>query len=124
MDVTPLIPKSQVQLNGYGGGGFKINNEQHAGSRFFTAEAHHAWDVSSKDQLDVTALQSLEHRCTDIDIMLIGTGPSMLFLDESVRQYFRERNIALEVMDTGAACRTFNVLQSEGRRVAAALIAV
>lgn len=56
------------------------------------------------------------------DIVLLGTGERQRFPASTTRQAFAERRIALEAMTLGAACRTFNILVQEGRRVAAALI--
>lgn len=55
------------------------------------------------------------------DIVLLGTGAKQRFVDYALVQMLAERGIGLEVMDTGAACRSFNVLVAEGRAVAAAL---
>jgi uncharacterized protein len=55
------------------------------------------------------------------DIVLWGTGERLEFPAYALRRAFAERHIALEAMTNGAACRTFNILVQEGRRVAAAL---
>ena len=56
--------------------------------------------------------------------MLFGTGARQVLPGAEVRRAFADVHIALEAMDTGAACRTYNVLLAEGRPVGAALIAV
>ena len=58
------------------------------------------------------------------ELVLLGTGAKLLFPEHTITMAFYSRNIGFEVMDTGAACRTFNVLLAEERRVFAALIAV
>jgi uncharacterized protein len=55
------------------------------------------------------------------DVVLLGTGPKQIFPDRVIRQEFARRKVGLEVMDLGAACRTYNILVQEERRVAAAL---
>jgi len=55
------------------------------------------------------------------ELVLLGTGPTQQFATAAVRAAFAQRNVGLEVMQLGAACRTFNVLVQEERRVAAAL---
>ncbi|HEY4340815.1 MAG TPA: Mth938-like domain-containing protein [Steroidobacteraceae bacterium] len=55
------------------------------------------------------------------DVVLLGTGPKQIFPDRVIRQAFAARKVGLEVMDLGAACRTYNILVQEERRVAAAL---
>ena len=57
-----------------------------------------------------------------IEILLIGSGAAFELAPPALRQALGARSIALECMDTGAACRTYNVLMAEDRRVAAALI--
>jgi len=59
-----------------------------------------------------------------LDVLLVGCGPRFLPPPAGLVRALRESGIGLEWMDTGAACRTFNVLLAEERRVAAALIAV
>jgi uncharacterized protein len=55
------------------------------------------------------------------DVVLLGTGPKQIFPDRAIRQAFATRKVGLEVMNLGAACRTYNILVQEERRVAAAL---
>lgn len=56
------------------------------------------------------------------ELIVLGTGRTQVFPDPAILAAVMERGIALESMDTGAACRTYNILMSEGRRVAAALL--
>jgi len=56
------------------------------------------------------------------EVILLGTGIKLNFPSKEVRQFFLQNRIGLEVMDTGAACRTYNILLSEGRNVAAAIL--
>jgi uncharacterized protein len=59
-----------------------------------------------------------------LDLLLLGTGVDVAFVPQALRWRFREARIGLEVMQTGAAARTFNILVAENRKVGAALIAV
>ncbi|EAR21531.1 Mth938-like domain-containing protein [Nitrococcus mobilis] len=56
------------------------------------------------------------------EIVLLGTGPQQHFPPRNIMLSLLERGIGLEIMDTPSACRTYNILMSEGRRVVAALI--
>jgi uncharacterized protein len=56
------------------------------------------------------------------DVILLGTGLRLNFPSNELRQHFLDHRIGLEVMDTGAACRTYNILLAEGRNVAAAIL--
>lgn len=58
------------------------------------------------------------------EILLIGCGSRAAFISPPLRQALRDAGITIDAMDTGAACRTYNVLLAEERRVVAALIAV
>ena len=59
-----------------------------------------------------------------IEFLLLGTGDTQLFPSLAIRREFERNMIGLEFMDTGAACRTYNICMDEKRAVAAALIAV
>ena len=59
-----------------------------------------------------------------VELLILGLGPRFLPVPAALRQALKDQGIALEAMDTGAACRTYNVLLAEDRRVAAALIAL
>ncbi|HXR59504.1 MAG TPA: MTH938/NDUFAF3 family protein, partial [Burkholderiales bacterium] len=57
-----------------------------------------------------------------LEILLIGTGPTQRFPHPRLTRALMEKRIGVEVMDTQAACRTYNILIAEGRRVAAAIL--
>lgn len=59
-----------------------------------------------------------------IDVILFGTGARQIFLKPELKKSLKDQGLFIETMDTGAACRTFNVLMAEGRRAAAALLPV
>ena len=94
------------------------------GSHIIFAERVLAWDVSDVTQITAQNLQPILDADPAIELLLIGTGKTMALLDPDLRQFLRSKNIAAEAMDTGAACRTYNVLLSEERRVAAAVVAI
>lgn len=71
---------------------------------------------------EITAASWAELLIWQPKIVLLGTGKHLCFPAIEVLAPLIERNIGVEVMDTGAACRTFNVLVAEGRKVAAALL--
>lgn len=83
-----------------------------------------AWDVVRIEDLTLESLGQVIEASDSTDILILGCGPA--FIDEpmGLRRGLREHGVVLEWMDTGAACRTYNVLLAEDRRVAAALIAV
>jgi len=78
------------------------------------------WPVSGIDQLATAHFDTVLE--LDPEIVLLGTGTSMRFPAVALYAQIINRGIGVEVMDTGAACRTYNILLSEGRRVVAGLI--
>ena len=77
------------------------------------------WPPASFDELAPAHLEAIF--ALDPELVLLGTGPTQRFARPEVRGEFVRRRIGLEVMQLGAACRTFNVLVQEERRVLAAL---
>ena len=78
------------------------------------------WGIEQPDTLTAAALDPILTHTPEI--ILLGTGPVLKFPPRDILRLFRDRGIGLEVMDTPAACRTYNVIMNEGRRVAAALM--
>ncbi len=125
MDVTPLVPKGKQLIQSYGDNGFRISGTRYEGSVWILPEQTIAWPVSAISEVSPDSLKELiALSAQHVRILLIGTGKSMLPMPMTWRAMAREADVALEAMDTGAACRTYNVLLTEERSVAAALIAV
>lgn len=125
MDVTPLVRKGQQIIQVYAGGTFKISGQSYSHAVIVTPDATHKWDVDENKTLGDLSFSDFEPLLdyTDrIDVFLLGCGKTMNFLDPSLKKELKMRKFHLEVMDTGAACRTYNVLMAEGRRVAAVLL--
>ena len=124
MDVTPLIPQGRQVIESYGNGGFRVTGENFRGSILVLPEWSAAWPPACIEELDLASLEPVLAAEPPVEVLLIGCGRAMAFIDPDLRATVRARGVALEPMDTGAACRTYNVLMAEDRRVAAALIAV
>jgi uncharacterized protein len=80
-----------------------------------------AWDVATAAEVTSKSLAPVIAR-GGVQILLLGLGRSIGMVPSSLRADLRAARISLEPMETGAACRTFNVLAAEDRHVAAALI--
>jgi uncharacterized protein len=125
MDVTPLIPHDRQLIQGYGGDGFRITGIRYEGSVLVFPNLTLRWQVAAIEQASEDNLRAVfEAAAPPVELLLIGTGRKMLNLAPSLRASFRKAGIMVDSMDTGAACRTYNVLLAEERRVAAALIAM
>lgn len=124
MDITPAVPEGSQAITGYGPGLFRIAGVAHAGSVLVLPQRTLAWAAADFAAIEIAGLEPILLYDPPIDVLLLGCGPAMQMPPRDLRTALRERGVVLEPMDTGAACRTFNVLLSEGRRAAAALIAL
>lgn len=126
MDVTPLIPKGKQVIDAYGDGGFRVSGTRVEGSVIVYPDRLSSWSPSVLAEVTPAALAEIAAagQAGQVELLLLGTGTRMAQVDRALRQELRAAGVVVEVMDTGAACRTYNVLLAEGRKVAAALIAV
>ena len=113
-------------IDAYGDGGFRISGVRKDGATLILDGAARSWRDAPAD---VSALTP--HHFADLlkaqakpDIVVLGAGERLIHPPAAVRQAFREAGIGLEVMDTGSACRAYNLLAGEARRVYAALLPV
>lgn len=111
-------------IDAYGNGGFRFADMSHRGSILILGSGIKAWEVTSVSELTVASLDPIFDEDPLLELVLLGTGLDMAFVPQGIRDRFREAGIGLDVMQTGAAARTYNVLVAENRRVGAALIAV
>ena len=117
------LPRS-AQIEAYGNNGFRFDGMSHRGSLLCLPDAIWAWDVSDPKQIDRASLSRVIENASHIDTLIIGSGIDIWLAPASLRDELRKLSIVLDVMQTGPAVRTYNVMISERRRVAAALIVV
>lgn len=120
MDVTPLIPAGRQIIQNYNGGGFRISGKDYRGAVIVLPERTMAWPVVP--DLSLTSFDILMPMVHDLDVVLVGTGSQQTFISPVLRAALKQKGLTIDSMDTGAACRTYNVLMAEGRRIAAALL--
>jgi uncharacterized protein len=113
--------EGRMPIDGYGPGGFRIAGRVHAGPvLLLPGDVAAPWDGAP----DLVALAA---RAAEIDVLLVGTGAEMRALGaefDAQRAALEMAGTGVELMGTPSACRTFNVLLAEGRRIAAALMTV
>ena len=111
----------------HGGGAFAFAGMLHTGSILATPRGVRALEAGSVEDLDERALAPLIVECVEapgsIEFLVIGTGARMAPIAKPLKDALREAGLSFEAMATGPALRVYNVMQSEDRRVAAALIA-
>ena len=122
-DISGLPEEGQQLVNSYGDGGFRISGVRFEGNVIILPDQTIEWSLQAIEDLSIESLQPVLDADPSIEILLVGCGKSMAFIDEGLRSQLRGRGIIIDSMDSGAAVRTYNVLLLEKRRVAAALIA-
>ena len=111
-------------IEAYGNGGFRFAGMSHKGSLLLLPSGVFAWPVETTEGIEPSAFEGVFTNAEGLGFFLLGTGRAQVPPSLGVRRAFMDRGIGLDVMDTGSACRTYNVLLAEGRPVGAALIAV
>lgn len=119
----PAPDPAQVQvIRTYGPGHFLISDRDWREPVLVTPRSTTPWQVTRAEELSVASLAMLKGIPSPTELLLLGCGPRAVFVPPAVRQELKDLGLVLDVMDTGSACRIYNVLLAEGRRVAAALI--
>jgi uncharacterized protein len=110
-------------ISAYQNGGFTINGQLFSGSCLvWPSQPPKQWEVNDISSLDNSSMTAL--LTENIEALIIGTGKNLVFPDALYPEAFHKSKIGIEIMDTPAACRTYNILVSEGRNVMAALMAI
>lgn len=124
MDVTPLIKANTQVIQSYGEGQIKVSGQRYTSPIIVTPEETVLWkNVASFEDLNLKTFQKIFEIKT-LDVCLLGTGETARFLSPDLRRELKAHNLNVEIMNTGAVCRTYNVLIAEGRQIAAALLPV
>lgn len=115
MKLTEIQYAEALPIEGYGPDFFHIDGELISAPAIIHADGALSWHGTD----DPAALIALADK---LDFILLGTGPQVRHAPLAFRKALEDAGIGVEVMKTDSACRTYNVLVSEGRRVAAALL--
>lgn len=104
-------------VEGYGPGFFRVGGKVHQGGLILLPSEQFPW--GGYEDMD-----TLVSRAERLDVLFVGTGAEIAHVPAEMRNRLEELGVGLEVMATPTACRSFNVLLSEGRRIGAALLPV
>ena len=122
-EVAPVDSRGRSVIQSYGQGRFRLSGTRFAGSVLVLVDAVIPWPAGDRGDVSIGSLSAAVEAEPPVEILLLGAGTSMRPLAPDLRAALKEHGIVGDAMDTGAACRTFNVLAGENRPVAAALIA-
>ncbi len=113
----------RAPIDAYGNGGFRFADMSHKGSILCLPDGIRGWKVARLQDLTDDSLEAV-FACADIDVFLLGLGHEIRPLASALRARFQSAGIVVDLMSTGAAVRTYNVLLGEQRAVGCGLIAV
>jgi uncharacterized protein len=123
----PAFAPGSHPIAAHGAGAFAFAGMLHEGSILATPQGVRAIDATTVDDLDSSALAPLIAECAErpgsIEFLVLGTGARMAPIGRPLKDALRRAGLRFEAMATGPALRVYNIMQSENRRVAAALIA-
>ena len=120
MKLHASSPSALNTFSGYGEGFVLVNGQRFEANLIVMPERIVRWNVADFDALTETDFQIFLEM--NLEILLLGTGPRQRFAHPRLTQALAAKHIGVEAMDLRAACRTYNILMAEERRVAAALL--
>ena len=124
LDLSPVDFEGRNIIQTYGNGNFQISDKKYDHSVLVFPDQIIPWSPIDTNNLIVDDFKKVLTVGPIVELLLLGCGKTTWFLPLPLRDELKEMGLVLEPMDTGAACRTFNVLLGEDRRIAAALMLV
>ena len=124
LDISPVDFEGRNIIQSYGNGKFQISDKKYDHSVLVFPDQIIPWSPIDTNNLIVDDFKKVLTVGPIVELLLLGCGKTTWFLPIPLRDELKEMGLVLEPMDTGAACRTFNVLLGEDRRIAAALMLV
>jgi len=124
LDLSPVDFEGRNIIQSYGNGKFQISDKEYDHSVLVFPDQIIPWSPIDTNNLIVDDFEKVLTVGPIVELLLLGCGKTTWFLPLPLRDELKEMGLVLEPMDTGAACRTFNVLLGEDRRIAAAVMLV
>jgi uncharacterized protein len=119
----PALPPPVIET--YGAGGFRVSGQRIDGAILLLEDVLRPWPVTTLTALTVADFaEIIAAGLVAVEFVLLGTGVETAIAPRPVREALKQARLGLEMMNTPEACRLYNVLAADGRRVAAALLAV
>lgn len=111
-------------IDAYGNGGFRFAEMSHRGGIIALPSGIYGWSANMPEDVTIDRLDRVVAEAADIELLFLGMGDKGEFPTKETRLALKDAGVRFEIMSTGAAIRTFNVILGEGRAVAAALLPV
>ena len=124
LDILPVNFQGRNIIQSYGNGKFQISDKEYDHSVLVFPDQIIPWSPIDINNLIVDDFKKVLTVGPIVELLLLGCGKTTWFIPIPLREELKEKGLVMEPMDTGAACRTYNVLLGEDRRVAAALMLV
>ncbi len=121
MELQPILPEGRQIIERYGAAGFRVSGIFYKGSILVFADRTQSWPVEAAAGVSLESLAPVFAH-GGVEMLVVGLGRKGGILGQALRLGLKEAGIAFEPMETGAACRTYNILLGEDRPVAAALL--
>ena len=122
--IKPAYFPGRAPIDAYGNGGFRFAEMSHRGGILALPSGIYGWSAAQPQDVTIERLDRVVAEADAIELLFLGMGDTGVFPDKETRQALRDAGVRFEIMSTGAAIRTFNVILAEGRQVAAALLPV
>jgi uncharacterized protein len=124
LDLIEETPPGRLGITGYRPGAFRIGTAWHEGHLLMLPESVAPWPLGADGAVTLESLAALEGLDPAAEILLLGLGAKAPLLPFELRRTLAGWGLSVEAMPTPSACRTFNLLLAEERRVVAALMAM
>ena len=121
-DILPPIPAGLLKVESYGADGFTISGQIYTESLLLFPDRTIPWPHAKVSDWEPEHFMAVTAMNPPIEVLLLGTGKTHQMVAPILKKSLKSHGVASDSMDTGAACRTYNILLSEGRRVAALLM--
>ena len=120
-DMLP-VDSALHSVESYGEGGFTIRGELYEHAVLLSANAVAPWQADDPVGWTGDMFAPIFLMDEPPEVLLLGTGKQHEFVSPGLKKALKVKGVSVDSMDTGAACRTYNLLLAEGRRVAAVLL--
>ena len=124
LDFFEETPPGRLGVNGYRSGGFRIGTDWRQGNLLLLPDRVVDWSVGDAAELTAESLAAVRDLEPAAEILLVGLGERAPLLPLALRKELSAWGLSVEAMPTPSACRTFNLLLAEDRRVVAGLVAM